>query len=321
MEIPTEPPITDPHTDGKLKGNLLQNYERFFRTTFWRPEVFLICAGQFFITRDAEEGPNEMIFFFWREDTKPRDQETSRARGWILKNTRIGPVLDVKVCLHLDLYGIEIFDRILVSRWSSFMGSNRERNYQICYRNDRNHSFWILVECIQYGFFHFQRAATHTTQHTTQHTLRPPTTPRPRPQHNIAHNITRRQRKEREEMTEEERRDKKNKRTRDERRGEERRGEEREERERRNQTEVRSGDSGTKVGLDPHAHHIRLSQTDHLQIVHYSTGKSDDEPIQSKYSQLRMCTFLQEILECRHGFWAPEKRKQRNKMKKEEFFQ
>ena len=62
------------------------------------------------------------------------------------------------------------------------------------------------------------------------------------------------------------------------------------------------------------------SQPDHHQNVHYSTGKSDDEPKQSKSSQLRMCTFTQGIPECRHRFWAPEKRKKRNTMKKEETF-
>ena len=30
----------------------------------------------------------------------PRNQKKTRARGWILKNTRIGPVLDIKVCHH-----------------------------------------------------------------------------------------------------------------------------------------------------------------------------------------------------------------------------
>ena len=40
--------------------------------------------------------------------TLPRNEESSQARGWILGNTKIGPVLDVKVCLHQRRYGIEI---------------------------------------------------------------------------------------------------------------------------------------------------------------------------------------------------------------------
>ena len=37
-----------------------------------------------------------------------RSEETSRARGWIRGNTKIGPVLDVTVWFHQGRYGIEI---------------------------------------------------------------------------------------------------------------------------------------------------------------------------------------------------------------------
>ena len=40
--------------------------------------------------------------------TLPRSEEESQVRGWILGNTKIGPVLDVKVCCHQGSYGIEI---------------------------------------------------------------------------------------------------------------------------------------------------------------------------------------------------------------------
>ena len=43
-----------------------------------------------------------------REYTLPRSEETSRARGWIRGNTRIGPVLDVKVWYHQGRCGVEI---------------------------------------------------------------------------------------------------------------------------------------------------------------------------------------------------------------------
>ena len=43
-----------------------------------------------------------------REYTLPRSEEACRVRGWILGNTKIGPVLDVKVCLHRRRYDIEI---------------------------------------------------------------------------------------------------------------------------------------------------------------------------------------------------------------------
>ena len=38
----------------------------------------------------------------------PRNEKGTRAKGWILKNTKIGPVLDVKVCRHQDRYRVEI---------------------------------------------------------------------------------------------------------------------------------------------------------------------------------------------------------------------
>ena len=46
-----------------------------------------------------EEGPDEMQNLC-REFTLLRSDEASRVRGWIRGNTKIGPVLDVKVCYH-----------------------------------------------------------------------------------------------------------------------------------------------------------------------------------------------------------------------------
>ena len=43
-----------------------------------------------------------------REYTILRSEQASRVRGWILGNTKIGSVLDVKVCHHKKRYGIEI---------------------------------------------------------------------------------------------------------------------------------------------------------------------------------------------------------------------
>ena len=37
----------------------------------------------------------------------PRNEKGTRTRGWILKNTRIGPVLNIEVCYHDDRYSIE----------------------------------------------------------------------------------------------------------------------------------------------------------------------------------------------------------------------
>ena len=73
-----------------------------------------------------------------REYTLPRSEEASRVRGWILGNTKIGPVLDVKVCLHQERYGIEIMVEFLVSRHNSFLGSNCEWNYKYVTETSEN---------------------------------------------------------------------------------------------------------------------------------------------------------------------------------------
>ena len=70
--------------------------------------VKIVEKGQIFITFDEEEGPNEMKNLC-REFSLLRSEEASRVTGWILGNTKIGPVLDVKVCLRQERYSIEIF--------------------------------------------------------------------------------------------------------------------------------------------------------------------------------------------------------------------
>ena len=49
-----------------------------------------------------------------REYTMPLCEKKTRAKGWIRKNTRIGPVLDIKVCHHEDRYGIVILVESLI---------------------------------------------------------------------------------------------------------------------------------------------------------------------------------------------------------------
>ena len=43
-----------------------------------------------------------------RQYMMPRCEKKTRAKVWILKNPRIGPVLDIKVCRHGDRYSIEV---------------------------------------------------------------------------------------------------------------------------------------------------------------------------------------------------------------------
>ena len=136
MEIPTELPIADPHTNAELQGNLLQDCEHKFGQLPEDQKWFKLCCdaglkivekGQFFITLDDEEGPDEMKNLC-REYTLLRSEEASRVRGWTLGNTEIGPVLDVKVCFHQGCYGIEVMVESLFRDRTVFLGSNCEWN-------------------------------------------------------------------------------------------------------------------------------------------------------------------------------------------------
>ena len=63
-----------------------------------------------------------------REYTVPRSEEAFQVRRWILGNTKIGTVLDVKVCLHQKRSGIEIMVKSLFRDRTVFLGSNCEWN-------------------------------------------------------------------------------------------------------------------------------------------------------------------------------------------------
>ena len=38
----------------------------------------------------------------------PRDEKGTRVRGWIRKDTRIGPVFNIKVCCRHEQYSVEV---------------------------------------------------------------------------------------------------------------------------------------------------------------------------------------------------------------------
>ena len=96
---------------------MLRDYEHKFEQLPAVQKLSKLCSdtglkivekGQFFITLDEEEeGPDEMKNLC-REYTLLRSEEASRVRGWILGNTKIGLVLDVKVCFHRKSYGIVV---------------------------------------------------------------------------------------------------------------------------------------------------------------------------------------------------------------------
>ena len=68
--------------------------------------------GQYIITLDTAEGPSGMAHLC-REYMLPRSDPRTRARGWIRRNTKIGPVLNIHVCHHEDRYSVEIQVRSL----------------------------------------------------------------------------------------------------------------------------------------------------------------------------------------------------------------
>ena len=66
----------------------------------------LVERGQYLKTLDTEEG-QKMQHWCW-EYTMTRNEKKSRAEGWILKNTRIGPLWNIEVCCRDDRYSIEV---------------------------------------------------------------------------------------------------------------------------------------------------------------------------------------------------------------------
>ena len=81
--------IADPRTNAELQGNLLQDYEHKFERLLEDQNLSKLCSdaglkivekGQFFITLDEGEGPDEMTNLC-REYTLPRSEEASRVRN------------------------------------------------------------------------------------------------------------------------------------------------------------------------------------------------------------------------------------------------
>ena len=70
------------------------------RRTSWRPGIVKTVQRCWFLEEDRE---GTVLHYNWRriwDYMQTRDLETSRPRGWILSNTNIGPVLDVKIYPH-----------------------------------------------------------------------------------------------------------------------------------------------------------------------------------------------------------------------------
>ena len=113
-EIPNANAISQSSTS-LVQEDLLQEYERKFAELLDTQKLSKLCSdagflkeiwkGHFFIT--IEEGSEDMQTAC-REYTQPRNLKTSRPRGWIRQNTKIGPVLNVKIYPHEGRYCIDI---------------------------------------------------------------------------------------------------------------------------------------------------------------------------------------------------------------------
>ena len=143
MEIPTGLSNAENPTNAQQQINLLQEYERKFehlseerKLTKWccGAGLKLVEQGHYFHTLDTEEGPE--MQHLCREYTMLRNEKKTRARGWILKNTVVGPVLDTKVCYHDDRYhlcfktepllGLESW-MVLISTWQNRCWPRKKR--------------------------------------------------------------------------------------------------------------------------------------------------------------------------------------------------
>ena len=113
-EFPTGLSNAETHINAQQR-NLVQEYERKFEQMSEDQKLSKLCSdaglklaesGQYFKTLDTEEG--QEMQHLCREYTMHRNDKKTRAEGWILKFSRIGPVLDIKVCRHEDHYTIEV---------------------------------------------------------------------------------------------------------------------------------------------------------------------------------------------------------------------
>ena len=102
IDIPTDLSIAENSTGAQQRRNLVQEYKRKFEQL---PEdqtlsqlcsdagLKLVAQGQCFYTLFTEEG--QQMQHWCREYTMPRNEKETRIRGWILKNTWIGTVLNI----------------------------------------------------------------------------------------------------------------------------------------------------------------------------------------------------------------------------------
>ena len=118
LVIPTELSTTNkvPRTDEKGQGNLLHDYKRKLANLPDHLQLIKLCSvvgitktvarRQYFTTLDDAE--LDKLRGSFREYTPPRDDTSSKVKGWIRGNTKIGPAWGVAVSHHEGRHGIGI---------------------------------------------------------------------------------------------------------------------------------------------------------------------------------------------------------------------
>ena len=105
-------------TDDPAQEDLLQTYQERVERLSQQNRVIKFCAdvgflttvdvGQYFMTKDTEEFSQFTESVACREYTLPRDEKSSDPKGWIRRNTKIGPVLEVTTSYLQGKCGVEI---------------------------------------------------------------------------------------------------------------------------------------------------------------------------------------------------------------------
>ena len=105
-------------TDDRAQEDLLQKYQERVERLLQQSRVVNICTdagfltavdvGQYFMTLDTEEFSQFTESVACREYTLPRDEKSSDPKGWIRRNTKIGPVLEVTTSYLQGKLGVEI---------------------------------------------------------------------------------------------------------------------------------------------------------------------------------------------------------------------
>ena len=95
------------HSNGETWcNNMSENPNNCPKTRNYPTGLKLVEKGQYLFSLDTEEG--QEMQHFCQEYTMPRNEKKTRAKGWILKNTRNGPVLNIKVCYRDEQCSVEV---------------------------------------------------------------------------------------------------------------------------------------------------------------------------------------------------------------------